>query len=107
LYVTAIPFFIALYQALTLINYIDHHHNVFSEVSVKALKHIKHCAVTIRILYVIGIIYLISQNAAHPGIVIIGLIIIFTSGVIAVFTVVLEKLLENAIDIKSENNLTI
>ncbi|MFS0654772.1 DUF2975 domain-containing protein [Bacillus sp. 179-C3.3 HS] len=106
LYITAIPFFIALYQALKLLNYIDHHH-AFSELSVMALKYIKYCAVTISILYVIGIIFLMSQNASQPGIAVIGFIIIFTSVVIAVFTAVLQKLLKNALDIKSENDLTI
>src|SRR5699024_6160794 len=103
LYITAIPFFIALYQALKLLNYIGNN-NAFSELSVKALKHIKYCAVTISILYVIGIIFLISQNASHPGIVLIGLTILFTSAVIAVFTAVLQKLLKNALEIKSEND---
>jgi len=106
LYITAIPFFIALYQALKLLNYIGNN-NAFSELSVKALKHIKYCSVTISILYVIGIIFLISQNASHPGIVLIGLTIFFTSVVIAVFTAVLQKLLKNALEIKSENDLTV
>ncbi|MBA4535563.1 DUF2975 domain-containing protein [Bacillus aquiflavi] len=106
LYVTAMPFFIALYQAVKLLNYIDHN-NAFSELSVKALKSIKYCAVTISILYVIGIIYLMSQNAFHPGIAIIGFSIIFTSVVISVFTAVLQKLLKNALDIKLENDLTV
>lgn len=106
LYITAIPFFIALYQALKLLNYIDNN-NAFSELSVKALKYIKYCAVTISILYVIGIIFLMSQNASQPGIAVIGLTIIFTSAVIAVFTAVLQKLLKNALDIKSENDLTV
>jgi capsular polysaccharide biosynthesis protein len=42
-----------------------------------------------------------------PGAIVIGLVIIFASIVIAVFAAVLEKLLRTAIDIKSENDLTI
>ena len=106
LYVTAIPFFIALYRTLKLLNYIDSS-NAFSELSVRDLKCIKYCANTISILYVIGIIFLISQKVLHPGIAIIGLTIIFTSVIIAVFTAVLQKLLKNALDIKSENDLTV
>lgn len=106
LYVTVIPFLIALYQALKLLNYIDNN-NAFSELSVKSLKYIKYCAVIISILYVIGIIIVMSQNAFQPGIAIIGFTIIFTSVVIAVFTAVLQKLLKNALDIKSENDLTV
>ncbi|ACJ82745.1 MULTISPECIES: DUF2975 domain-containing protein [Bacillaceae] len=106
LYVTVIPFFLALYQALKLLNYIENN-NAFSELSVKVLKYIKYCAITISILYLIGTIVLMSQNALHPGIAIIGLTIIFTSVVIAVFTAVLQKLLKNVLDIKSENDFTV
>lgn len=106
LYVTVIPFFLALYQALKLLNYIENN-NAFSELSVKVLNYIKYCAITISILYMIGAIFLMSQNALHPGIAIIGFIIIFTSIVIAVLTAVLQKLLKSALDIKSENDLTV
>jgi hypothetical protein len=106
LYVTSIPFFFALYQALKILKYIEDN-TAFSELSVKALNDIKYCAIIISILYVIGAIFLISQNALHPGIVMIGFIIIFSSSVIAVFAAVLQKLLKSALDIKSENDLTV
>src|SRR5690625_751306 len=70
-YVTAVPFFIALYHTLKLLNYIDTN-NAFSELSIKSLKYIKYCAVLISMLYVVGTILLIAQNAFHPGIAIIG-----------------------------------
>ncbi len=106
LYVTTIPFFIALYQALKILKLIDHE-AAFSESSVNILNFIKYCAITISILYVIGSILLMLQNALHPGIAIVGFIIIFASVVIAVFVGVLQKLLRNALDIKSENDLTV
>ncbi len=46
IYVTAIAYFGALYQALRLLSYIDKN-KAFSELSVKALKKIKYCAITI------------------------------------------------------------
>ena len=106
LYLTTIPFFVALYQAIRLLKLIDNE-DAFSESSVNSLNLIKHCAITISILYVIGSILLMSQSALHPGIAIIGFIIIFASVVIAVFAGVLQKLLRNALDIKSENDLTV
>ncbi|BAC13208.1 hypothetical conserved protein [Oceanobacillus iheyensis HTE831] len=106
LYVTAIPFFVALYQILKLLKYI-HNRNAFSVLCVGTLKNIKKCAVTISILYVIGSFFLMSQDALHPGIAIISSIIIFTSIVIAVFTSLLQKLLINALNIKIENDLTV
>lgn len=42
-----------------------------------------------------------------PSFIPIGLIIIFSSIVIAVFAAVLQKLLQEAINIKSENDLTV
>lgn len=106
LYLTTIPFFVALYQAIRLLKLIDNE-DAFSESSVNSLNLIKYCAVTISILYVIGSILLMSQSALHPGIVIIGFIIFFASVVIAVFAGVLQKILRNALDIKSENDLTV
>jgi hypothetical protein len=106
LYLTAIPFFFALYQAFIIITFIEKN-KAFSGASVRALKYIKYCALTIVLLYLIGIIYLISQSAGHPGIVLMGLIIIFSSVVISVFTTVLQKLIQNALKIQAENDLTV
>ncbi|CAM4124095.1 DUF2975 domain-containing protein [Bacillus subtilis] len=108
LYVTAIPFYFALYQAFKLLSYIDKN-KAFSGLSVRALKNIKYCAVTISIFYAAGmpVFYLMAEIDDAPGIIVIGLVIIFASMVIAVFAAVLQKLLKEAIDIKSENNLTV
>ncbi|MFZ3580239.1 DUF2975 domain-containing protein [Virgibacillus sp. DJP39] len=107
MYAAMIPFFVALYQTFKLLNLIDRN-EAFSELSVKALKNIKYCAITIIILYIIEMpfLYLLTKADDAPGI-LIGMIIIFASLVIAVFAAVLQKLLKNAIDIKSENDLTV
>ncbi|MBD1381338.1 DUF2975 domain-containing protein [Metabacillus arenae] len=106
--VSAIPFFVALYQAFRLLGYIDKN-NAFSELSVRALKNIKKCAITISSLYVVGmpLFYIIAELDDAPGTILIGMVIIFASMVIAVFAAVLQKLLEDAIKIKSENDLTV
>ncbi|MEC0694760.1 DUF2975 domain-containing protein [Bacillus atrophaeus] len=108
LYASAIPFYFALYQAFKLLSYIDKN-KAFSELSVKALKNIKYCAITISILFVMGmpLFYLMAEKDDAPGIILIGLVVIFASMVIAVFAAVLQKLLKEAIDIKSENDLTV
>ncbi|MBU7005959.1 DUF2975 domain-containing protein [Phosphitispora fastidiosa] len=107
-YAAAIPFFFALYQTLKLLSYIDKN-EAFSELSVKALKNIKYCAITISILYMVEmpVLFLIAQADDAPGLVALGLVIIFASFVIAVFAAVLQKLLKSAIDIKTENDLTV
>lgn len=106
LYVTLIPFSTALYQALKLLSYIDSN-NVFSVFSVKHLTYIKYCAVAICAIYVTGILFLLTQNALHPGIAIIGFVIVFVSVVIAVFISVLHKMLLHVFVIKMENELTV
>jgi len=108
LYATAIPFYFALYQAFLLLGYIDKN-KAFSELSVRVLKNIKYCAITISSLYVLGmpLFYLIAEKDDAPGIIVIGMAIIFSSLVIAVFAAVLQKLLKEAIAIKSENDLTV
>lgn len=106
LYITAVPFFLALYQAIQLINYIESE-NAFSNLAVESLRNIKTCALTIVALYVIGIIFLVSQNALHPGIAVIGFVIIFATLIISLFTAVLQELLKSAINLKSENDLTV
>ncbi|ACV63882.1 conserved hypothetical protein [Desulfofarcimen acetoxidans DSM 771] len=108
MYAAAIPFFFALYQTLKLLSYIDKN-KAFSELSVKALKNIKYCAIIISILYagLIPLLFPIAQADDAPGITALGLTITFAAIVIAVFAAVLQKLLKNAIDIKSENDLTV
>jgi hypothetical protein len=108
LYATVIPFYFALYQAFNLLTYIDNN-QAFSELSVRALKYIKYCAVGISSLFVVGmpLFYLIAEKDDAPGIILIGMVLVFASMVIAVFAAVLQKLLKNAIDIKSENDLTV
>lgn len=103
-YATAITFFFALYQALKLLSYIDKN-KAFSEFSVNALKYIKYCAITISIIYVVLIPFLfpIADADDAPGLVGIPIIITFASIAIAVFATVLQKLLKNAIELKSEN----
>lgn len=108
MYVSVIPFFAALYQAFKLLTFIDKN-NAFSELSVKALKNIKYCAFAISVLYVGSepFLFLMAEKDDAPGLIVIGMVIVFASMVIGVFAAVLQKLLKNAIDIKSENDLTI
>lgn len=96
LYAAAIPFYFALYQAFKLLSYIDKN-KAFSELSVRALKNIKYCAIAISSLYVVGmpLFYLMAERDDAPGIIVIGMVMIFASMVIAVFAAVLQKLLKD------------
>ena len=108
MYATAAPFFVALWQTLKLLRYIDRN-TAFSDASVRALRAIKYCAAIIAVLYVGGIPLLIPIAEAEdaPGLVVIGMVIACAPVAFAVFTAVLQTLLQSAIDMKSENDLTI
>ncbi len=53
------------------------------------------------------LVFLVARKDDAPGLVIVGMILIFASIVIAVFAAVLKRLLQEAIDIKSENDLMV
>lgn len=108
LYITAIAYFVALYQSLKLLGYIDKA-IAFSELSVRALKNIKYCALTITGIYILCLPFILytAQIDDAPGLGGLGMVITFGAFVIAVFAAVLQKLLEHAIAIKSENDLTV
>jgi hypothetical protein len=108
MYASAIPYFIALYQAFGLLNLIDRN-DAFSEHSVKALMWIKQCAASITVLYLAmsPLLYLMAERDDAPGILAFGLGIAFGSAVVAVFAAVLQKLLRSAIDMKQEIDLTV
>ena len=104
-YILSIPFFVALYQAFKLLIYVDRN-EAFSELSVRALRHIKYCAITISILMVAGIAAVMVLSAGTgediAGIVAPGLLITFASSVVAAVAAVLQTQVQKAIDIKKE-----
>lgn len=108
-YVSAIPYFTALYQAFRLLYNIDAN-QAFSQASVKALQMIARCAVAICIIYMVGglpFFYYLAQLDDAPGVMLLGLGIAGIAFVIAVFASVLNRLLQEAIAMKSFNELTI
>ncbi len=106
IYITTIPFYFALGQALKLLNMIIR--NPFTESAKISLKRIKVSAVIIGLLYVFGILFLNTQGGAlNPGVGLLGILIAAASFVIAVFTSVIQELVGRMIDIKAENDLVI
>ncbi|WP_125588420.1 DUF2975 domain-containing protein [Companilactobacillus jidongensis] len=108
LYVTAILFYVVLYQAMKLLNLIDHE-KAFSKKSVTALKNIKYCAYSMCIIYLLEspVFYIFADKDDAPGVIIVCAVLAGASLVIAIFASMLQKLLHHAIEIKSENDLTI
>jgi hypothetical protein len=109
-YIASIAFFVALYQAFKLLGYIGRN-EVFSPRSVKALRTIKYCALTL-VAFILGAeaYFNIVQRGREDDIaggVMIGFLIIFVSIVVAAAAAVFERTLQSAVDIKSENEFTV
>jgi hypothetical protein len=108
-YIASIAFFVALYQAFRLLGYIGQN-DAFSQRSVKALRTIKYCAMTL-IVFIVGaeayLFFFMFGKDDIAGAVMMGLVMIFVSTVIATAAAVFERLVQNAVDIKSENDLTV
>ncbi|MFT9599227.1 DUF2975 domain-containing protein [Mesobacillus sp.] len=108
LYVSAVPFYFALYQSFNLLTYIDRN-QAFSDLSVIALKKIKNSAIIISGLYVVALpfVYALAEVDDAPGLILIGMGMVFAPLVVAVFAAVLQRLLKEAIDYKEENDLIV
>lgn len=91
-YTTSIAFFIALYQAFTLLGYIGQN-EAFSQHSLKASRIIKYCAITLVVLVAAPVVYLFIVRSGDDiaGGVAMGLFIIFVSAVVAIAAAVFEK----------------
>jgi hypothetical protein len=108
-YAASIAFFVALYKAFKLLEYIGQN-KVFSTQSVGALKSIKYCAIVLSISIVLAGLYI--KIAHHKdddpaGFLAMCIVTTFASIVVATAAAIFERILQNAIDMKSENDLTI
>ncbi|HEY4233426.1 MAG TPA: DUF2975 domain-containing protein [Lacipirellulaceae bacterium] len=107
-YAGSIPFFMALYQAFKVLGY-ARQNKVFSEAAVKALRTIKYCALAIIGFVVVEEFFIMLNHGSDDpaGGVFMGVLITFGSIVIATAAAMFERILQNAVDIKSENDLTV
>jgi hypothetical protein len=104
----ALPFFYALLLALRILGHIDRN-KVFSVPTADALKGIGFCAFGISIIYAVCLpfFYLWADKADAPGLVIVGGILMLAPLTIAVCAGVAQRVLREAVAIKSENDLTV
>jgi hypothetical protein len=106
-YIASISFFVALYQAFKVLGYVGQN-RVFSPEAVRALRTIKYCAIAL-IGFVAGGMFfiLLSDEDNKPGGLFMGILITFPSIVVATAAAMFERILQNAVDMKSENDLTV
>jgi|SRR3989338_3640931 len=108
-YVVSIAFFVALYQAFKLLGLVGQN-KVFSISSVRALRNIKYCAIILSASIVMAVLFIMTSHNKDDdpaGFIAIAILTTFISIVIATTATVFERTLQNAVDIKSENDLTV
>ena len=107
-YIASIPFFVGLYQAFKLLNFIDAN-KAFSQGAVNTLKTMKLAALSLIGFIALAVFYIrfFAHGDDPAGPTALGIIISFASIVIATAAAVFQRLLQNAVDLKSENDLTV
>ncbi len=106
-YVASIPFFVALYQAFKVLGYAGQN-KIFSQAAVKALRTLKYCAIAIIGFVAVSVIFMMfSDPDDRPAGVFMRILITFPSIVVAAAAAMFERILQNAVEMKSENDLTV
>lgn len=103
-YIASITFFVALSQAFNLLGYAGRG-EVFSPRSVKALRTIKYCAMSL-VGFLLGAeayFFIVQRGKGEDiaGGVMMGLFLIFASVVVATAAAVFERTLQSALELKS------
>jgi len=106
-YVASIPFFVGLYHAFKVLGFAGRN-NEFSISAVESIRTIKNCAIALFGFVVGAEIFIMSNDSDdRAGGVFIGILIAFASIVVATAMTILERALQRAVEMKSENDLTI
>lgn len=106
-YTASIPYFLALYQAFKLLGY-ARRNTIFTPAAVKALRTIKLCAIAIIGFVAVSMLFFFSGDPEDrpPG-VFMRILVAFPSIIVATAAAVTERILQNAVELKSENDLTV
>lgn len=105
-YILCIPFFTALYQGFRVLNFIDRD-KTFSAATAKSLRLIRYCALVIGASFFAGIVALRIMSAGTgedpAGPTMIAIVVMFFCLTVMAVSVVLEKQVQKAIDLKTES----
>jgi hypothetical protein len=106
-YIGSIPFFVGLYHGFKVLGYAGRNKE-FSPSAVRSLRTIKYCAIALVGFVAVGEAFImLGHSDDRAGGVFMGIVITFVSIVVATAMAVLERALQNAVDMKSENDLTV
>jgi hypothetical protein len=108
IYIGSTPFFIGLYQAFKLLNFIDAS-KAFSQGAINTLRNMKFASLSLIGFIALAELYIrfFAHGDDPAGPTALGIIVSFAVAVIATAAAVFQKVLQNAVDMKSENDLTV
>jgi DUF2975 family protein len=99
--------FVALYQAFKVLGYAGQN-KIFSPAAVKSLRTIKYCAMTIIGFVAVSVTFMFFTDPDdRPAGIFMRILITFPSIVVVAAATMVERILQNAVEIKSENDLTV
>lgn len=102
-YLSSIAFFVALFQAFTLLGYIGQNKTISAD-SVRALRIIKYCAISLVVTIAVALAYIVIavRDRDDPaGGVAMGLLLILIALTFGTVAAVFERRLQSAVDTKS------
>ncbi|HEY3856894.1 MAG TPA: DUF2975 domain-containing protein [Verrucomicrobiae bacterium] len=106
-FIGSTPFFAALYYAFKVLGYVRQN-KTFSQATVNSLRIIKYCALTLIGFVAVSVIFMIGGDREdRPGGLFMRILVTFPAIVVATAAAISERVLQNAVDIKSENDLTV
>ena len=108
-YAASISFFVGLFQAFTLLKYVGQN-KVFTSSSVRTLSTIKYCALLL-CAFILGAAMYIRifhhKDDDPAGFLVLCFVTSFSSFIVATAAGIFEKLLQSAVEMKNENDLTV
>lgn len=106
-YTASIPFFIALYQAFRILGYVRRD-AAFSPATVHALRTIKYCAIAILCFVIVSVAFLpFGDKEDRPPGVMMRIVASFGALIVITAAAIFERISQNAVDLKSEHDLTV
>jgi len=106
-FIGSTPFFAALYHAFKVLGYVRQN-ETFSQATVNSLRIIKYCALALIGFVAVSVIFMIGGGREdRPAGLFMRILVTFPSIIVATAAAISERILQNAVDIKSENDLTV
>lgn len=108
IYIASTPFFFGMYQTIKLLNLIDAN-KAFSQEAINKLRAIKFSSLGLISMIAMTLIYIrfFVHGDDSTGPTMLGIILSLAFSIIATAAGVFQKLFQNAVDMKSENDLTV